>query len=263
MSIRIVQLILPAEWRPQCRRATLRFGLVARLPGSLLAAWLMLVCGGLAQDAASELDGAADTGVRFVGNTQDLPPAAPAPAPAPADATAPPIAPMSEDIQPGVPRTLQQDEEALSAGQVELPSIRSLTVDIRPPAGDLPENTAATMFAQKPTIIVPPAQPAPEFKYTGFPRVSGICYHPLYFEEEAAERYGITRPLQPLCSFVHFFGTVPLLPLKMAVHPPQQWVCSGRYYPASNRPWLRQHPIARSVVTTGQSGLNGAIFLLP
>jgi hypothetical protein len=261
MPIRIVQLILPAECRPERRRAALRVGLVARRPGGLLAAWLTLVCVGLAQDAASALDRNVDTGVQFVGNMQDLPPAAPAPAPA--DVLAPPAAPMSEDIQPGVPRTLQQDEEAISAGQVELPSIRSLTVDIRPPAGDLPENTAATMFAQKPTIVVPPAQPAPEFKYTGFPRVSGICYHPLYFEEEAAERYGITRPLQPLYSFVHFFGTVPLLPIKMAVHPPQQWVCSGRYYPASNRPWLRQHPIARSVVTTGQSGLNGAIFLLP
>ena len=193
-----------------------------------------------------------------------MPPASPAPAPAPA--TELPVAReqvSQEDIQPGVPRGLQQDEQALAAGDVELPPIQSLTVNIRPPSGDLPENTAAAMFAQRPTIVVPPAPYVSQRPYTGWPRISGVCYHPLYFEEADAERYGITRPLQPLCSFVHFFGTIPFLPLKVAVHPPQQWVCSDRYLPASNRPWLRQHPIARTVVTTGQAGVFTTIFLMP
>ncbi|HEY5313400.1 MAG TPA: hypothetical protein VIK18_12815, partial [Pirellulales bacterium] len=65
------------------------------------------------------------------------------------------------------------------------------------------------------------------------------------------------------CSFIHFFGTVPLMPLKLIAQPKQQWVCSDQIFPASNRPWLRQHPIARATVVRGQSGVLTAIFLMP
>jgi hypothetical protein len=235
----------------------------------LAAWWLVLACVCQAHDVAAEA-GRGGNGIRFTSEVQELPPAssseqnqpaalAPSPAPAPED----------ESIQPGVPQrlqageTLQQDAQSLEAGQGELPPIQTLSINIQPPPGELPENSAAAMFARHPTIIVPPAQPGPELKYTGWPRISGICNQPLYFEEPAAERYGITRPLQPVRSAAHFYGSAFVLPVKLALHPPRELVCNENYSPNPNRPWLRRHPIIRRTVSTGQAITYTAIFLMP
>ena len=51
-------------------------------------------------------------------------------------------------------------------------------------------------------------------------------YQPLYFEETKLERYGHTAGiLQPGLSAARFYGTIPLLPVKMILHRP--WQCFG------------------------------------
>ena len=225
--------------------------------------------------------------LRFISEVQELPPAGDSTSQLNAPDARPAPAPLDENIRPGMPQplpgdrpspgdrgspgdqpppgeqVLQQDAQSLAAGQGELPPIQTLTINIQPSAGELPENMAATLFARRPTIIVPPAAPAPEFKYTGWPRISGICNQPLYFEEPAAERYGITGPLQPLCSAAHFFGCAFVLPVKVALHPPREMVCNERYSPNPDRPWLRQHPIVRRTVSTGLAITYTAVFLMP
>lgn len=57
-----------------------------------------------------------------------------------------------------------------------------------------------------------------------------ICYRPLYFEEINLERYGCCVGLvQPAISGAHFFGSVALMPYKMAVWPPRSCVCSNGF----------------------------------
>ena len=53
-------------------------------------------------------------------------------------------------------------------------------------------------------------------------KASALCHKPLYFEDEALERYGHSHG--PVCeygaSFVHFFGDLALLPYQVGVETP-------------------------------------------
>jgi hypothetical protein len=67
----------------------------------------------------------------------------------------------------------------------------------------------------------------PEWPYQNYAWVSPTFSHaPLYFEQVNLERYGIgsNRYLQPVCSFVHFFGSVGLLPYKVLTQHPRERV---------------------------------------
>lgn len=241
--------------------------------GLMAVGFLVLTLAGqfAREEAEAQQPDPSGSRVQFVTAAEELPPAAlqqarPSPAP-PGNLLPQPKpprpAPAGESVLPDTPRTLAEDEAGIAAGQLELPPIQSLSVNIRPSAGDLPENMAATMFDKLPTVIAPPGQPATMPHYTGWPRISGVCYHPLYFEEEDAERYGIVRPLQPVRSAAHFFGTVPLMPFKLAQQPPRSRVCSDARYPNANHQWLMQYPILRTIVVDGEAGLYTASFLLP
>ena len=62
-------------------------------------------------------------------------------------------------------------------------------------------------------------------------------YHkPLYFEDMALERYGHSwNPVvQPFMSAAHFFGSVPLLPYKMGLTPPNECMYTLGYYRAGS-----------------------------
>ncbi len=72
-------------------------------------------------------------------------------------------------------------------------------------------------------------------------KASGLCHKPLYFEDEALERYGHSWGpfVQPLVSGAHFFGTVPILPYKMGLKTPNECVYAlGHYRPGNCAPYL-------------------------
>lgn len=72
-------------------------------------------------------------------------------------------------------------------------------------------------------------------------KASGACHKPLYFEEVHLERYGHSAGpiLQPLVSSAHFFGTLPILPYKMGVHPPTECMYTlGYYRPGNCAPYM-------------------------
>ena len=68
---------------------------------------------------------------------------------------------------------------------------------------------------------------------------SNLCHKPLYFEQPRLERYGHSLPpvIQPLVSAAQFFISVPLLPYKMGIEPPNECIyVLGYYRPSSCAP---------------------------
>jgi len=94
---------------------------------------------------------------------------------------------------------------------------------------------------------------------------SGLCHKPLYFEQVQLERYGheIGPVLQPVVSTAHFFGSIPLLPYKMGIHPPFECQYElGYYRPGSCAPymippipWSLRGAAAQAAAVTGAAAL--------
>lgn len=96
---------------------------------------------------------------------------------------------------------------------------------------------------------------------------SGLCHKPLYFEQRNLERYGhSTGPLtQPILSAAHFFSTLPVLPYRMGLRPPNECVYAlGHYRPGNCAPYL-----VPAVPFTVRAGLSqagavvGTTYVLP
>ena len=98
-------------------------------------------------------------------------------------------------------------------------------------------------------------------------KASGLCHKPAYFEEVHLEQYGHTcrAHLQPVISGAHFFLTVPILPYKMGLYPPNECIYSlGYYRPGSCAPYMLD-PLPLSIrAGLAQAGVwTGMAFLVP
>ncbi len=98
-------------------------------------------------------------------------------------------------------------------------------------------------------------------------KASGLCHKPLYFEHVAMERYG--HNLGPILQYAeagtHFFLTIPILPYKMGLNPPDECIYPlGYYRPGSCAPWILD-PIPLSVrAGLAEAGVwTGMVFLIP
>jgi len=72
-------------------------------------------------------------------------------------------------------------------------------------------------------------------------KASALCHKPLYFEDEALERYGHSWGpcLDPFVSGAHFFCKLPVLPYCMGVQPPNECVYAlGHYRPGNCAPYM-------------------------
>ncbi len=72
-------------------------------------------------------------------------------------------------------------------------------------------------------------------------KATGTCHKPLYFEDVQLERYGHSwNPVvQPFMSAGHFFVSVPLLPYKMGLTPPNECMYTlGYYRPGNCAPYM-------------------------
>jgi len=96
-------------------------------------------------------------------------------------------------------------------------------------------------------------------------KASGACHNPLYFEQVQLERYGHeTGPLlQPLISSAHFLLTIPMMPYKMAINPPNECQYALGYYRPGNCapymlqpfPWSLRAGLVQAGVVTGATAL--------
>jgi hypothetical protein len=105
--------------------------------------------------------------------------------------------------------------------------LTSLTVDTRPvdrsgqvelDVNDLPENCAAEVFSDVPTLFV--ACDAPPCGYCYDWPGAQFCHSPLYFEEYWLERYGYESCCQLCSSACNFFGGALFLPATLVMQPP-------------------------------------------
>jgi len=98
-------------------------------------------------------------------------------------------------------------------------------------------------------------------------KASALCHKPAYFEQVHLERYGhsLGPYLQPIVSGAHFFLTVPTLPYKMGLYPPNECLYTlGYYRPGSCAPYmLDPFPISLRAALYQAGAVTGAVFVLP
>jgi hypothetical protein len=143
---------------------------------------------------------------------------------------------------------------------IRLRSIKEISHDIRPKQADiLPEECA---ISSEPFY-------GRSFGETCFMwKASALSTKAAYFEDVQLERHGHTKvcpELQPIVSGAKFFLTVPFLPYKMGVTPPEECVYTlGHQRPGSYTPYMREPlPIsARGALFQAGAVLGGA-FAIP
>ena len=166
--------------------------------------------------------------------------------------------------KPDVPR-IEQDLLASAQGREgdclkpeDLKPINKITNDITAEKGEFP---AECPLGDKP--FTPRSWAPTNFAWTA----SGLCHKPLYFEDVQLERYGHSWGpyIQPIISGGHFFLTVPVLPYKMGVNPPNECLYTlGYYRPGSCAPYMLD-PIPISVrAALFEAGVwTGMAYLIP
>lgn len=176
-----------------------------------------------------------------------------------------PAAPADSGKLPTIPPT---DQFAVGGGFVQEPcpemsefkKIGAITNVIAASPGDLPKECIIDD-----RVEAPMNHPWCRTVYTW--KASGLCHKPLYFEEEALERYGhSTGPVsQPFVSAAHFFGTIPVLAYKMGMDPPGECKYAlGYYRPGSCAPYIVPGvPISARAVAAETAAVLGLIYILP
>jgi hypothetical protein len=164
-------------------------------------------------------------------------------------------------IVPGnVPAATGRGLVTTCGDQIILKSIREISHDIRPAHTDqLPEEC----------IIDSPVYYGRHFSQTCFMwKASALSTRAAYFEDVQLERYGNTivcPALQPVVSGAKFFATIPILPYKMGVTPPNECVYtlghrrSGNYAPYMVEPF----PVSPRGALFQALAVTGVIFVIP
>jgi hypothetical protein len=98
-------------------------------------------------------------------------------------------------------------------------------------------------------------------------KASALCHKPLYFEDEALERYGHSWGpcLDPLVSGAHFFCKLPVLPYCMGVTPPNECMYAlGHYRPGNCAPYMISPvPLSCRGAVVQAGAVVGAAAILP
>ena len=148
-------------------------------------------------------------------------------------------------------------------------SIRDITTNTRPPAGDLPEVLSAISPGSQSNAMDPETGCRPWYPMVYRWHAPDTCHLPLYFEDVNLERYGYIprhmRLAQPAISGARFLVTVPALPYLMASQPPCRGIYSlGDYRPGSCVPYQRQRVPLRPVPAGVEAAaITGLLFAIP
>jgi hypothetical protein len=98
-------------------------------------------------------------------------------------------------------------------------------------------------------------------------KASALCHKPLYFEDEALERYGHSWGpyLDPFVSGAHFFCKLPVLPYCMGVTPPTECMYAlGHYRPGNCAPYtIDPVPISLRGAAFEAGAWVGGVFIIP
>jgi hypothetical protein len=109
----------------------------------------------------------------------------------------------------------------------------------------LPKNATVGRMSDAIRLPTGMTRSTPFVPYVKLWEAAPICHQPLYFQDSMLERHGHERfpCLQPVASGVRFFGTVPVLPYLMTLHPPKENLYNLGHYPVGTAaPCLRERP---------------------
>ena len=180
-------------------------------------------------------------------STESVPATGTTPAPGPVD---------TSELLPQSPRRGAREVECPDSAAFK--SIREISYDITPKPGELPKECP----------LIAPA-------YTGryysrscyFWTASALCTKGAYFEDVQLERYGhsICPALEPIFSGVRFFVTIPLLPYKMGLTPPNECVYTLGHYRVGNCAphMLDPLPVSVRAVLFQTAAVGGAVAVFP
>lgn len=178
------------------------------------------------------------------------------------------LAPKAESTQESQAIGGKELERALAAGPQagafacpspkDLKPIHKISYRITPEKGELPQECGLGGDEFRPRTWEP-------ITFTW--KASALCHKPLYFEQVALERYGHTvgLGLQPVVSAAHFFLTVPILPYKMGLYPPNECIYTlGYYRPGSCAPYLLDPlPISIRAALFEGAAVTAGVLILP
>ncbi|WP_339728230.1 hypothetical protein [uncultured Gimesia sp.] len=150
--------------------------------------------------------------------------------------------------------------------ELGLKPLSQLSISAKPPAGDLPKNTAAEQLEKLPTRQVVMGETRNWALSTKEWEAPGIAYNPLYFEEPYLERYGYNYgALQPFLSAGRFFGRIPALPYMIGAYPMDE--CRyplGYARPGDCPPYqVEKLPLSARGVLFESLTVTGLVFLIP
>lgn len=153
---------------------------------------------------------------------------------------------------------VRQDLKGRCPTPEDLKPIGKITHKIKPEEGEMPPECAL-----QDTEFQPRSWAATTFTW----KASCLCHKPAYFEQVQLERYGHSWGpfVQPFVSAAHFFVSVPFVPYKMGVTPPNECLYSlGYYRPGSCSPYMLD-PLPLSVRGALFQGaaVTGFVSLLP
>lgn len=164
--------------------------------------------------------------------------------------------------------TNQGESNQKITADISIKPMTAISLAINATQGTMPDNKAATVFKDNTSSPHIPWQSdrmwAPWMYYW---QASEFCHQPLYFEEPNLERSGhqTCGCLQSALSGAHFFGTIPLLPYKIALdHPCTCQYTLGHSRPGNCNAW-EPHDCrfsAKAVAVEG-AAVTGLVFLLP
>lgn len=144
--------------------------------------------------------------------------------------------------------------------KVTLKSIRGISHDIRPTqTGELPEEC----------VIDGAPYYGRHFDQSCFMwKASAVSTKAAYFEDVQLERYGHTivcPALQPVVSGAKFFATIPMLPYKMGVTPPNECVYTlGHYRSGVCSPYMVEpFPLSARGALFEAGAIAGAVLIIP
>ncbi len=121
----------------------------------------------------------------------------------------------------------------------DIKPLSATRTNLQPPPGEMPTDYAEAQFEMLPPVVGGGWE---DRRQTGIVYqwdAPALCYQPIYFDDVNLERYGYDHGvLEPFVSAVHFFGTIPLLPYKVGMHPERECIYTlGFYRPGTPCPY--------------------------
>ncbi len=151
--------------------------------------------------------------------------------------------------------------------ELGLKPLTSLTLNTKPPTGDLPANTAAQHLSDIPAENVTMGTTRDWQLMTKDWVAAAVPHNPLYFEEPYLERYGYNYgpAVQPFISAGRFFGRIPALPYMIGAYPLYECQYSLGYERPGNCPpyQVERLPLSARGALFESLTVTGLVFLIP